>query len=64
MNILMRALSTNKPAKKHYWPDQIKEHEMGWACGTSGAADNCYIVLGKPEENEATKEDLGVNVKR
>jgi len=35
---------------------------MGWACGTSVAADNCFIVLAKPEENKATKEDLGVKV--
>jgi len=40
----------------------MKEREICWARGTAVAADSCFIVLAKPEENEATKEDLGVNV--
>jgi len=28
----------------------MKQHEMGWACGTSGAEANCFVVLAKPEE--------------
>jgi len=36
--------------RKYYWSDQIKEDEMGKACGTHGMVKtSCTIFVGKPE---------------
>jgi hypothetical protein len=35
---------------KYYYADQIKENEVGGACGTHGRGENVYgVLMGKPE---------------
>jgi hypothetical protein len=45
----------------YYSGDEIKNSDMGWACGTCGCKRDAYTVLvAKPDEREDL-EDLGVD---
>jgi hypothetical protein len=42
------------PCQKYYWPDQIKEHAMGWACGAADNALLCWESLKKTRPQKKT----------
>jgi hypothetical protein len=46
---------------KCYFGDQIKEDEMGHACGMYGGEEKCIQILAEKMKERDHLEDLGVN---